>query len=376
MKVLVTGGSGFIGKNLTAELENNHIENIYVCDTSTSEESLRTFCRNCDFVFHLAGVNRPLDTSEFMEGNCDSLTKLLHYLKESGNTVPVMLSSSIQAEVDNPYGKSKLAAEHTLLHYARDTGTKVYIYRLTNVFGKWCRPNYNSVVATFCHNIAHRLPIHISNKSTKLNLVYIDDVIHEFLRLLTNHRDIDSGYYNLEGHTVTLGEIAGLLYSFQECREQLRIPNVMEGSFSKKLYSTYISYLPADEIITQLKINQDSRGSFTEMIKTDSRGQFSVNISKVGIEKGNHWHHTKCEKFIVVQGKALIQLRKVGCNEVISYSVSGENIQAVDIPPGYTHNIINTGDIDLITFMWCSECFDPDRPDTYYLKVNEVIPNE
>lgn len=373
MKILVTGAKGFIGRNLIEQLRFLQAGEILEFDKDTEEELLERYCQDCDFVYHLAGVNRPERQEEFQEGNFGFTSILLELLKKYNNNCPIMLSSSIQAELDNPYGVSKRAGEELLKEYGRETGARILIYRFPNVFGKWCRPNYNSAVATFCYNIAHALPIQVNGRETKVNLVYIDDVVTELVHALDGKETLsDSGYCSVNPvHQVTLGEIVDLLEGFRESRKNLQVPDMTEGSFSKKLYSTYLSYLPEDTFKYPLKMNIDDRGSFTEILRTKDRGQFSVNISKPGIEKGNHWHNTKNEKFVVVSGRALIQFRKPDSNEIISYHVSGDKIEVVDIPVGYTHNIINEGDTDLVTFMWCNECFDAERPDTYYLRVNE-----
>ena len=373
MKILVTGANGFVGKNLIASL--NCVDGVEVLsyDVDTPQELLSVYCQNCDFIYHLAGVNRPADISQYMDVNLGFTSQLLELLKEYKNKCPVMLSSSIQAVLNNPYGKSKFAGEQLLLDYGRNTGADIYIYRFPNLFGKWCRPNYNSVVATFCYNIANGYPITISDPATKLNLVYIDDMVNELISLLTHkgHQDNEGFCYVPQMAVLTLGELAGLIQSFKESRTSLEVPDTTNDEFCKKLYSTYLSYLPEEQFAYPLKMNSDDRGSFTEIIRTPERGQFSVNISKPGIEKGNHWHHTKNEKFLVVSGKALIQLRRIDSNKIISYHVSGDKLEIVDIPVGYTHKIINEGNTDLVTFIWCNECFCPDKPDTYYLKVNE-----
>lgn len=383
MKILVTGANGFIGKNLSATLNNIRTRKdlsfglmddltVYEYDKDSDETILDFYCANCDFVFHLAGVNRPENQDEFMKGNFGFTSLLLDMLKKHQNTCPIMISSSIQAELDNPYGRSKKAGEDLLFSYGEETGAKVYIYRYPNVFGKWCRPNYNSAVATFCHNIAHDLPIQVNDPSVVMNLVYIDDVVTELINALKgNAHTTREGFSAVPViHTITLGGIVELLYSFRDSRNALSIPDMTEDGFEKKLYATYLSYLPADKFRYPLKMNVDDRGSFTEMIRTADRGQFSVNISKPGIVKGEHWHHTKNEKFVVVSGKGLIQFRKIDSDEIIEFHVTGEKLEVVDIPPGYTHNIINEGDNDLITFMWCSECFDSGKPDTYSSKVS------
>ncbi|MFT4104642.1 MAG: capsular polysaccharide biosynthesis protein CapF [Lacrimispora sp.] len=384
MKILVTGAKGFIGKNLIATLNNirrgedksftvsNNIT-IYEYDIDSNPALLDLYSSDCDFVFHLAGVNRPKEQSEFMEGNFDFTTVLLNTLKKHNNLCPIMISSSIQAELDNPYGQSKKAGENLLFSYQKETGVDVYVYRFPNVFGKWCRPNYNSVIATFCNNIAHDLPIKVNDPSVIMTLVYIDDLVSELIEVLNRQPHMnEEGYcYVPMAYTVTLGEIINLLYSFKLSRQELNVPDMTEGGLIKKLYSTYLSYLPTDQFSYPLKMNIDERGSFTEILRTSDCGQFSVNISKPGIVKGNHWHHTKNEKFVVVSGKGLIQFRKIDNNEVINYHVSGDKIEVVDIPTGYTHNIINEGDTDLVTFMWCNECFNPEKPDTYFLPVEE-----
>lgn len=368
MKVLVTGAKGFIGRNLISELERRENVEVMPYDIDSPAEALEEYCRECNFVFNLAGVNRPEHTEEFMEGNFGFASTLVQTLKKYQNTCPIMNSSSIQAALDNPYGKSKKAGEDMLYAYGKEVGAEVYVYRFHNVFGKWCRPNYNSAVATFCNNIANGMPIQVNDRSTVMHLVYIDDVVEELLQALDRHPHVNpDGYcYVPTVHEVTLGEIVNLLYSFKESRENLMIPDMTEGGFEKKLYSTYLSYLPTDGFSYPLLIHEDARGSFTEILKSADRGQVSINISKPGIVKGNHWHHTKNEKFVVVSGRGLIQFRKIGSDEIIEYHVSGERLEVVDIPTGYTHNIINEGDTDMITLMWCNECFNPDKPDTIY----------
>lgn len=368
MNVLVTGAKGFIGKNLISELERREGVIVFPFDIDTPSELLDEYCRECDFVFNLAGVNRPEHVEEFMEGNFGFATTLVETLKKYGNTCPVVNSSSIQAALENPYGKSKKAGEDMMFSYGQESGAQVYIYRFPNVFGKWCRPNYNSAVATFCHNIAHNLPIQVNDRSTVMHLVYIDDVVEELLQALDRHPHVNAdGYcYVPVEHEITLGEIVNLLYSFRESRSNFMIPDMTENSFEKKLYSTYLSYLPEEEFSYPLTMHEDARGSFTEILKSADRGQVSINISKSGITKGNHWHHTKNEKFVVVSGKALIRFRKYGEDGVIEYHVSGDKLEVVDIPTGYTHSISNVGDTDLVTLMWCNECFDPDNADTIY----------
>ncbi len=380
MKILITGANGFVGKNLIAQLSNirDKKANNYSLtsdlellpyDIDTKPELLDIYTKECDFVFHLAGVNRPENPEEFMTGNFSFTSILMDKLKEHGNTAPVLITSSIQAALDNPYGLSKKAGEDLLFGYSEETGAKVLVYRLPNVFGKWCRPNYNSAVATFCNNIANGLDITVNDPSVNMQLVYIDDVVDEFIAALEGKEHIEAQFCFIPTvHKVRLGEIVDLLYSFKNSRTTLSVPQ-LNNSFAKALYSAYLSYLPIEAFSYPLKMNVDDRGSFTEIIRTEDRGQFSVNISKPGITKGNHWHNTKNEKFVVVSGKALIQFRKIGSDEVIDYHVSGEKIEVVDIPIGYIHNIINEGEEDLITFMWCNECFDPNRPDTYFEEV-------
>jgi len=369
MKILITGAKGFIGKNLIAELRNRKYNEIFEYDRDIDPSLLDEYCKEANFVFHLAGVNRPKEKSEFMEGNFGFTSDLLDSLKKHNNTCPVMISSSIQAELDNPYGESKKAGEDLLFSYGEETGSKVLVYRFPNVFGKWCRPNYNSAVATFCHNIAHDVPIQVNDPSVVMNLVYIDDVVNELVNALEdNENKVDLFCEVPVVHTITLGEIVDLIYSFKNSREDKSVPN-MSDEFAKKLYSTYLSYLPKDKFSYDLKMNVDQRGSFTEFIRTPDRGQVSVNISKPGITKGNHWHHTKNEKFLVVSGKGVIRFRKIDSDEVLEYFVNGDKMEVVDIPTGYTHNIENLGDTDMVTIMWANEPFDPEKPDTYYLEV-------
>lgn len=369
MKILVTGANGFVGKNLICELKNRGFEDIYKYDIDSSKDDLKSFCKDCEFVFHLAGVNRPKDEKEFMEGNFGFTSELLKELKANNNKAPILITSSTQASLDNPYGKSKKAGEDLMFAYGEETGAKVYVYRLTNVFGKWCRPNYNSAVATFCNNIANNLEIKVNDPSVIMKLIYIDDVVDEFINALNDKANIIGGFGTVPvEHTIELGKIAELIYSFKESRENLSLPNI-SNEFEKKLYSTYLSYLPKDGFAYSLNKKSDDRGSFTEFIRTADRGQVSVNVAHPGITKGNHWHHTKNEKFLVVSGKGLIQFRKVGETEVIDYHVTGEEMKVIDIPCGYVHNIINEGDEDLVTVMWANEAFNPDKPDTYFEKV-------
>ena len=383
MNILVTGANGFVGRNLVSQLENigsgkarNYAiagEELHVLcyDVDSDPAALEEYCRRADFVFNLAGVNRPEDPSEFMKGNFGFASLLLDTLKKCGNSCPVMISSSTQAALDNPYGESKRAGEELLFEYGRETGAKVLVYRFPNVFGKWCRPNYNSAVATFCHNIAHGLPIRVNDPSVVMHLVYIDDVVDELVAALSGEEHRSGAFCEVPVvHEITLGGIVDLLYSFRDMQQDLEVPDLGDA-FTKKLYSTYLSYLPKERFCYPLKMNVDNRGSFTEIIRTPDRGQFSVNISKPGITKGEHWHHTKNEKFVVVSGYGLVQLRKIGTDEVVSFEVSGEKMEVVEMIPGYTHNIINLSDTeDLVTFMWANEAFNPERPDTYFEPVN------
>ncbi len=367
MKILVTGSKGFIAKNLIAELKNKGYFDILELNRESSESEFLEYCKNADFIFHLAGVNRPENNSEFYEGNANFTEKLINTLKECNNYCSIVMTSSIQAELENDYGKSKLLAEETLIEYKKELGVNVRIYRLPNVFGKWCKPNYNSVIATFCHNVSRNIPIIVNNRDTLLNLVYIDDVVEELVRNITNTSkevfdEVDLVYKR------NLGEISDLIEEFKNSRTTKYLPN-MEDDFVKKLYSTYLSYLPQDEFAYDLKMNVDNRGSFTEFIKTLGFGQVSVNVSKAGITKGNHWHHTKNEKFLVVSGKGVIRFRNIFSEEVIEYFVSGDKLQVVDIPVGYTHNIENLGDCDMVTIMWANETFDENRPDTFFMEI-------
>ncbi len=369
MKILITGSKGFISKNLTIELKNRGYKDIFEFDKDTDKNLLDKYTRECEFVFHLAGVNRPKNEKEFMEDNFGFTSALLDLLKKYKNKAPVLMTSSVQAELDNPYGKSKKAGEDLMVTYSKETGVKIFIYRFPNVFGKWCKPNYNSAVATFCNNIAHDLPITVNDRSVAMNLVYIDDVVEELISALNGKENTVGDFFEVPVvHTIALGEIVDLIFSFKKSREERSIPD-MSDAFTKKLYSTYLSYLPKDQFSYELKMNVDNRGSFTEFIKTPDRGQVSINISKPGITKGNHWHHTKNEKFLVVSGKGVIRFRKVGSDEVIEYYVSGEKMEVADIPTGYTHNIENLGDTNMITIMWANECFDSEKTDTYYLEV-------
>lgn len=368
-KVLVTGANGFVGKNLVAELRNKGYEELYLFNRENSFEELEQFTKDCDFVFHLAGVNRPLNESEFMGGNLGLTSRLLQLLKKNENKAPVLITSSIQAEKDNPYGNSKKAGEEELFAYAKETCANVFVYRLPNLFGKWSKPNYNTVVATYCHNVARELEIQVNNPSAILELAYIDDVMEEFIRALTGKPTLNGNLCIVPvTHKVELGDLANRIRSFRESRKFLSVPT-MSDELTKKLYSTYLSFLPEDKFSYDLKMNVDNRGSFTEFLRTPDRGQVSVNISKPGVTKGNHWHHTKNEKFLVVSGNGLIKFRKIDTEEIIEYYVNGEQLQVVDIPTGYTHSIVNIGEIDLVTVMWVNESFDPEKPDTHYLEV-------
>ena len=396
MKILITGAKGFVGRNLVSQLRNirdgkarwypigPELE-IYEYDLDSDLSDLDLWCRDCDFVFNLAGVNRPQNPEEFMQGNFGFASTLLDTLKKYGNTCPVMLSSSIQATLqgrfgDSEYGRSKKAGEELFFSYAEETGAKVLVYRFPNLFGKWCRPNYNSAVATFCNNIANDLPITVNDRSVEMELVYIDDLVDEMIGALAgreHHCEFDGvetvltpdGRYCAVpvSHHVTLGGIVDLLEQFASQPQSLMMPEIPSGSFAKKLYSTYLSYLPEEKVCFPLKMNVDDRGSFTELLRTEKCGQFSVNVSKPGITKGQHWHHTKWEFFIVVSGKALIQQRQTGSDKIMEFEVSGEKIEAVHMLPGYTHNIINLSETEpLVTVMWANESFDPGRPDTYF----------
>ncbi len=381
MKILVTGAKGFVGRNLVAELKNvrdgkakgyalSSDLTIFEYDVDSDPASLDEYCREADFVFNLAGVNRPQNPDEFMKGNFGFASTLLEKLKAYGNRNPIMISSSTQAALDNPYGRSKKAGEELIFQYGAETGAKTLVYRFPNLFGKLCRPNYNSVVATFCHNVANGLPIQVNDPNVELTLAYVDDVVQELIAGLTGD-ELREGDYCVVPKTyrVRLGRIAELIQSFGEMRSSLCVPDLSDG-FVKKLHATYTSYLPVKEFSYPLTMHCDARGSFTEILRTSDRGQFSVNVSKPGITKGEHWHHTKNEKFLVVSGKGVIRFRKPGETKVYEYFVSGDKMEVVDIPVGYTHNIENLGETDLVTFMWCNECFDPNKPDTYFLPVD------
>ncbi len=370
MKILVTGSKGFVGQNLIAELRNRSYMDIYEFDKDSGLDLLDSYVKDCDFVFHLAGVNRPDDDKEFMEGNYGFTYTLLDLLKKYNNKAAILITSSIQAELDNSYGTSKRAAEELLFDYGREIGADIFIYRLPNLFGKWSRPDYNTVVATFSYNVARGLPIQVNNPDINLNLAYIDDVVDEFLSALEARPTRQGSYCILPvSYNIKLGVLADLIKSFKESRNSLMLPN-MEDDLVRKLYSTYLSFLPEEDFLYDLEMNVDNRGSFTEFIRTLNSGQISVNVSKPGIVKGNHWHHTKNEKFLVVSGRGLIRFRRLNSNEIIEYYVSGDKMQVVDIPPGYTHDIKNLGDRDMVTLMWANECFNPDEPDTYFLEVD------
>ena len=399
MKILVTGAKGFVGKNLCAQLNNIRegknksygdltISEVFEYDIDSSLEQLDSYCQSCDFVFNLAGVNRPQNQEEFMQGNFGFASSLLDLLKKHKNSCPVMISSSIQATlagrfVNSEYGKSKKAGEDLMFEYAQETGAKVLVYRFPNLFGKWCRPNYNSAIATFCHNIANDLPIQVNDRSVEMELLYIDDLVDEMIHAIhgDEHRcefegvetiPTEAGHYCYcpITHKTTLGEIVDWIYAFAEQPKTLTIPEIPENSLAKKLYSTYLSYLPKEKVAFPLKMNIDQRGSFTELVHTLNCGQVSINISKPGITKGQHWHNTKWEFFIVVSGHGLIQQRRIDSEDVIEFEVSGENIQCIHMLPGYTHNIINLSDTqDLVTVMYCNEIFNPNKPDTFFLPV-------
>lgn len=368
-RILITGAKGFIGKNLVIELKNRGYDDILEYDVDSDPALLDKFCQTAQFVFHLAGVNRPQKEVEFMEGNFGFTSELLKKLRNHNNNAPIMLSSSTQATLENPYGKSKKAGENVLRDYGNDTGAKILIYRFPNVFGKWCKPNYNSAVATFCHNIAHDIPITINDPEILMNLVYIDDVVKELIDALEGDENQKNTFCEVPiVHSIKLGEIVKLITSFKQSREDISLPN-MSNPFTKKLYSTYLSYLPPHLFRYPLKMNIDERGSFTEFIKTPDRGQVSINISKPGVVKGNHWHHTKNEKFLVVSGEGIIRFRKIGDDDILEYPVSDKKMEVIDIPVGYTHNIENTGNTDMVTVMWASEPFNREKPDTYYMEV-------
>lgn len=375
--ILITGAGGFVGRNLVATLRALGCEDLLLFEKDDTLETLAGYCRRAAFVVHLAGINRPQDPGEFYRGNAGLTETMLQLLAEHGNRAPVAVTSSIQAALDNDYGKSKRMAEDAIFAHGKATGAPVYVFRMEGVFGKWCRPNYNSVVATFCHNIARGLPIEVRDPAYELPLVYIDDVVKCLLDVMRHGsaRMDGEGFCRIHPvHRVTLGRLAETLQGFARARgagglPTLAVPNLAADSFEKKLYSTYLSYLPEDSFAYDLNMHCDARGSFTEFLRTPERGQVSVNISRPGIVKGNHWHHTKNEKFLVVRGEGVIRFRRIDSDQVIEYRVSGDKLQVVDIPCGYTHNIENVGDGDLVTVMWANEAFDPDRPDTFALPV-------
>ncbi len=371
MRILVTGANGFIGKNLCVELKNKGFA-VLPFDTGDSDATLCDYIKQADFIFHLAGINRPLNVDEFYDGNTNFTKKVVDSIIQSKKIIPILFSSTIQAGLDNDYGKSKKMAEDFLLEFMEQNNNPVIIYRLTNVFGKWCRPNYNSVVATFCYNIANDLPIDIRDKNHLVKLVYIDDVVKEFIRCFSLEQKIlNNDIREVHPiHEISLGELAEQLYRFKETRDTFFVPN-FETDFDRKLYSTFLSYYSTDAFSYKLKMNNDQRGSFTELLKTFSNGQVSVNVSKPGIIKGNHYHHTKTEKFIVASGECEIKFRKIGTKDIFTYFVSGEDMKVVDIPPGYTHSIKNVGTTDSVTIMWASELFDKDNPDTYFEEVEK-----
>lgn len=370
MKILITGAKGFVGRNLTLWLKGKKEYELLEYDIDTGKDLLEEYVRQADFLVHLAGVNRPTNVEEFETGNKGFTEEILSLLDKYEKKISIILSSSIQAARDNPYGVSKKSAEDAIFEWAKRNETDVFIYRLPNVFGKFCRPNYNSAIATFCYNISHDMPITVNDPSVIMNVVYIDDVVKEFINAIEGKANIkEDGYcYVPVTYMRSLGEIAELIKSFRKSRETLKVPD-MSDELAKKLYSTYLSYLDDNSYSYPLTMHVDNRGSFTEFIRTEERGQYSVNISKPGIVKGNHWHHTKNEKFLVVSGTGVIRFRKIGTDKVIEYNVSGDNLYVVDIPPGYTHNIENLGDSDMVTIMWANECFDPDNPDTYFEEV-------
>lgn len=364
MKILITGAKGFIGKTLSVELRNRQYEDLLEFDQDSDPSILNEFARSCDFVFHFAGANRSEDPEVFKRENFDFTRSLLERLKKHQNACPVLFSSSIQANLENPYGLSKKACEDLLFAYGKETGAKVLIYRLQNVFGKWCRPNYNSAVATFCHNISRGLPVYVQDRDSIVNLVYIDDVVDELIRALNGEENRKGDFCESPVvYTKKLGEIVDILYGFKACRETISVPK-QSDDFERKLYSTYLSCLPDDDLSYPLKMNGDDRGVFTEIIRTADRGQFSVNVTKPGIIRGKHWHRSKNEKFLVVSGRGKIELRQIGSPKVIAYYISGAKMEVVEIPPGYSHNITNIGEDDLVTFIWANQPYDPNKPDT------------
>lgn len=376
MKILVTGSNGFVGKNLVEKLKNRGYNQILEFTKENSIEELERYTRECNFVFHLAGINRAMSESDFQDGNVELTKKLVEFLEKNNNNSPILFTSSVQSKLDNFYGKSKRQCEKIFLQHASRTNAIVYIYRLTNVFGKWCKPNYNSVVATFCYNIANDLPIKVENKNRKLELVYIDDVLEDFISKLENNlvvgktkkREIElksAHFFKIEkSYFITVKRLADTICNFEEQRKKLVIPDLSE-EFIKKLYSTYLSYVPASKLKKKLKSNVDERGSFSEVLKSKEAGQISINIAKPNVVKGNHWHHTKMEKFLVVSGKGVVRLKNLNSNDLMEFFVNGDNFEVIDIPVGYVHNIENLGDSDMITLMWANEIFNPEKADTY-----------
>jgi UDP-2-acetamido-2,6-beta-L-arabino-hexul-4-ose reductase len=369
MKILITGANGFFGKNLVYSLKNKGYNHLIEIDRNSSKEDLIKGLLESDFVFHLAGVNRPKNEKEFFTGNVDFTKELVEILSKNNRKTPILFSSSIQALLDNPYGKSKREAEKILIDFSNSNGNKIFIFRLPNVFGKWSRPNYNSVVATFCYNIARDLPIEIHDPEKELTLVYIDDVINEFIKTMENYYEIETGFLEVKTtYKIKLKDLANKIYSFKEIRKKLKIPS-FEDELTRKLYATFLSYFPENNLGYELEMKKDNRGWLSEFLKSNNFGQIFISKTKPGITRGNHWHHTKVEKFLVVQGKAMIRLRNIISNEIVEYEVSGEELRVIDIPPGYTHSITNIGEEELITLFWSSEIFNPEKPDTYYLEV-------
>lgn len=369
MKILVTGANGFLGKNLISELNNRGFNEIFKVDMDTPLETLNEYVRSANFVYHLAGVNRPKDMAEFTHGNVDVTFNLLEKLKEYNNNCPFMISSSIQAELDNPYGNSKKAGEDLVFEYGKDTSAMVYVYRFSNLYGKWSKPNYNSVVATFCHKISRDEEVTVTDSEAKVNLCYIDDVVNELINCLYNNPTKEGNFCVVpEVDIITVGNLKKVLEKFKYSRLSLELPD-FENRLEKNLYSTYLSFLPQEKFSYPIKMNIDERGSFSEFLKTTDRGQVSINVIKPGVTKGNHWHHTKTEKFLVVSGAGVIRFREINSEETLEYPVSGDKLEVVDIPVGFTHNIENLGTTDMVTVMWVNEIFNPEKPDTYYLEV-------
>ncbi|MBZ6527599.1 SDR family oxidoreductase [Aerococcaceae bacterium DSM 111021] len=369
MNILVTGANGFVGKNLVATLEQNDDYQILKVTRETATDELKELAKQADFIYHLAGVNRPEKEEEFHEGNVDFTQTLLDALIEAGNKAPILITSSTQAANDSSYGKSKKAGEDLVFQYGADNGVETYVYRLPNLFGKWSKPNYNTVIATFSHKIARDEEITVNDPNVKLTLVYVDDLVEEFVRALNDNGTKDGNYYQVPViYKETLGHIADLLKEFKESRNT-RVVSNLDDDFTRKLYSTYLNFLPTDQFSYPLVMHEDPRGSFTEFVKSPNAGQVSINVSKPGITKGEHWHHTKNEKFLVVSGQGVVRFRDYFSNEVIEYEVSGDKLEVVDIPTGYTHSIVNNGESDMVTVMWVNEMFDPNNPDTFFLEV-------